>query len=179
MTRGLSHPGSTVGRPLNREIHLAGDILSGLVPAPRIVSSIMVMSWGTPFTYRVALSPEIRISRLPHERLIAFFSSHSSISYFSVSCFTFPFPTLLHSPVTHRISSSRIRPVPLPPENRPPVSAGEFKVSSCRLYYGRFRNSGEIFPASGEYAPQFPCADFQAEAQLSEEIPESGDNPVP
>ena len=24
MTRGLSHPGSTVGRPLNREIHLAG-----------------------------------------------------------------------------------------------------------------------------------------------------------
>lgn len=73
MTRGLSHPGSTVGRPLNREIHLAGDILSGLAPAPRIVSSIMVMSWGTPFTYRVALSPEIRISRLPHERLIAFF----------------------------------------------------------------------------------------------------------
>ena len=115
MTRGLSHPGSTVGRPLNREIHLAGDILSGLAPAPRIVSSIMVMSWGTPFTYRVAPSPEIRISRLPHERLIAFFSPHSSISYFSVSCFTFPFPTLLHSPVTHRISSSRIRPVPLRP----------------------------------------------------------------
>ena len=73
----------------------------------------------------------------------------------------------------------RIRFDPLPPENRPPVSAGEFKVSSCRLYYGRFRNSGEIFPAGGEYAPQFPCADFQAEAQLSEEIPEGGDNPVP
>ena len=29
---------------------------------------------------------------------------------------------------------------------------------SCRLYYCRFRNSGEIFPAGGEYAPQFPCA---------------------
>ena len=73
----------------------------------------------------------------------------------------------------------RIRLDSLPPENRPPVSAGEFKVPSCRLYYGRFRNSGEIFPAGGEYAPQFPCADFQAEPQLSEEIPEGGDNPVP
>ena len=46
MTRGFHIPGSTVGRPLNREIHLAGDILSGLAPAPWIVSSIMVMSWG-------------------------------------------------------------------------------------------------------------------------------------
>ena len=115
MTRGLSHPGSTVGRPLNREIHLAGDILSGLAPAPRIASSIMVMSWGTPFTYRVVPSPEIRISRLPHERPYSiFFIALVHILFFSI-LFYISIPDSLVLPGDTPDILIRIRPVPLRP----------------------------------------------------------------
>ncbi len=64
--QGLSHPGSTVGRPSTGRSIWPGDILSGLV-LPRIVSSIMVMSWGHHSHTGWPLSGN-SISRLPPMR---------------------------------------------------------------------------------------------------------------